>query len=357
MVKDWKAYVTYYSDDHISEYNLKETENIKLINVSKDLPKENINHINRHYSELVQFYYIWKNQIKSDYVCMWDHRRYLTPIGFDKLDDNYIQTYFHAPYTDKTPFEFMIYEGVNEYIIYQFIKYMIEKRGIDHDKIIDLIYNHPWGEKIWFTSCFNCNWKVFNDICEFTFDFVDYIIPNGKHTDYKSIEQFIKDMSRSMRIVRLKTKEGEISEPGRIEFEDRAIGTMFEVLYPLFCELMGYKSFSNYDDKYLAVELYKYNKNTIYNKVVKWVHKNVYTGCRKFIVITSEDKKEELTNILIGDFFKWYKIFHAPLEIYTKSEFDNYYSDKTGLMIKLNEYIDNASPIDPLDKKNIKIID
>ena len=69
-MKNWKAYVSYCSEQQKYDYNLKETDNIKLIDVWTDLPADNINYLNHHYSELVTCYYVWKNQIKSDYVCI-----------------------------------------------------------------------------------------------------------------------------------------------------------------------------------------------------------------------------------------------------------------------------------------------
>ena len=83
MNKNWKAYVTYCNDNQKNEFNIKETEHIKLINIFEDLPLPNINHINHHYSQIISMYYVWKNNLYSDYVCIWDHRRFFTPINFD----------------------------------------------------------------------------------------------------------------------------------------------------------------------------------------------------------------------------------------------------------------------------------
>ena len=113
MNKNWKAYVTYCNDNQKNEFNIKETEHIKLINIFEDMELPNINHINHHYSQIISMYYVWKNNLYSDYVCIWDHRRFFTPINFDRLDNNEIQTYFHV-YTEMTPYEYMIHEGMNE---------------------------------------------------------------------------------------------------------------------------------------------------------------------------------------------------------------------------------------------------
>ena len=349
MNKNWKAYVTYCNDKQKNEFNIKETEHIKLINIFEDMELPNINHINHHYSQIISMYYVWKNNLYSDYVCIWDHRRFFTPINFDRLDNNEIQAYFHV-YTEMTPYEYMIHEGMNEYIIYQFIKYMIEKRNVDHDKIINLIYKRPWEDRLWLITGFNCNWNVFTDICNFTFDFVNYIIPNGNYESYESIEQFVQDMKLSMSILRNKCKAGEIIECGRIESEDRDIGNITECLYPLFCELMGYQSFTEWEDKHIATKIFDFDDNTIYDKVFKWIHKNQFTGCRDFTLVTSQDNKQRLIDLLKDG---WYQILHCPIQIITEDELDK---DLNYTFIELNQYIDNESPTDNLNLDNIKNI-
>ena len=57
--KIWKAYISYYGDNIINDFNLKETDNIKLWNIKEDI---GINKLNCHYANLVCAYYIWKNQ-------------------------------------------------------------------------------------------------------------------------------------------------------------------------------------------------------------------------------------------------------------------------------------------------------
>ena len=73
-------------------------------------------------------YYVWKNNLYSDYVCIWDHRRFFTPINFDRLDNNEIQAYFHV-YTEMATYEYMIHEGINRFIFIKdgCIKYYIAR--------------------------------------------------------------------------------------------------------------------------------------------------------------------------------------------------------------------------------------
>lgn len=341
--KDWKAYVPYYGDNIINEYNLKESDNIKLYNIKDDIE---INKLHYHYSELIAAYYVWKNQIKNDYICLWDHRRFLTPINFDKLDNDMIQVYYHG-YTDLTPFEYMLKEGINEYIMYQFIKYMIEIKNIDHDEIIDKIYYKPWENRIWFHSCFNCNWKVFNDVCEFIFGFLSYIIPTHQYKDQRSCDLFIQDMQRSISILKSKCKDGEIIDFGRIESGDRDFANFFEMLLPLYCEFVGYTSFNEVEDKHIAIKLFSYNKDTVIGDIRKLIAKNIFTGCRDFAIITSNDNYNELEEILANN---WYYMSNNMINLFTENneELNKY------IILETNEFIDSNSPIDNINKNNIQ---
>lgn len=326
--RNWIAYIPYYGDNIVSDFNMKESDHIKLWNIKEN---KDINHLHYHYSELLVAYSIWTHQIKHDYICLWDHRRYLTPIGFDKLDNNCIQVYYHA-YTELTPFEYMIHEGINEYIIWQFIKYMIEYHNVDHDKIIDLIFYKQWLGKLWFHSCFNCNWKVFNNLCNFIFGFLNYIMPNGNFTSKEDCDIFINDMSYSESYIRSISKENEIIEGGRIEGKDRPFANLYELLLPLYCDLIGYETFSEYDNKIIGIELNTFNKDTIIQELKKWVSKNVWSGCRRFVIKTNN---KELETVVKNN---WYSIYHAPLEFYEE------FPENT-IQIKINEYINTDTPI------------
>lgn len=347
MNKDCKIYISYCTEDQISEYNLKETENIMLFNVFDESLPNNINNMNCHYSELVIAYYVWKNNLKSDYVCIWDHRRFLTHINYDELDNDKIQSYYSVS-VDLTPFEYMIHEGINEYIIWEFIKYMIEVKGIDHDTIIDKIFNKPW-DTLWFHSCFNCNWKVFTDLCEFMFGFVDYMIPNGKHNDYNSVQTFIKDMKCSIMHIRSLCKDGEIIDYGRIESEDRDIGNIYEMLLPLYVDLVWNGHFSEFENLKIGVEINEYDENNIINRIGKWIHKNTWTGCRVFYVkVNNDDLGNKLKNML--ETIDLYYISCNGIRVVYEFDEDDV------IVINLNEYIDVESPIS-IENKNIKCFD
>ena len=86
---NWKSY---YKNTHINDYNLKESEHVKLFNTNDLTYKEdNINHMNPYLGEMPMLYYIWKNQIKSDYIIISQYRRDFYNINFDELQKNKVQ--------------------------------------------------------------------------------------------------------------------------------------------------------------------------------------------------------------------------------------------------------------------------
>ena len=68
--------LTYHDDKQIQEYGLKETETIRLFKGNDvSIDGDNINHLNRFYSELTTMYYVWKNRIESKQIGFCHYRR------------------------------------------------------------------------------------------------------------------------------------------------------------------------------------------------------------------------------------------------------------------------------------------
>ena len=71
-----KTYITYFDDNQIDEYNLKSDENTILFKGNDtSYSGESINNLNIFYCELCTMYYVWKNNIESEYVCFKQYRR------------------------------------------------------------------------------------------------------------------------------------------------------------------------------------------------------------------------------------------------------------------------------------------
>ena len=58
--KEMTVWLTYHDDAQIEQYNLKEDETIRLFKGNNtEVKGENINHLNRFYSEMTTMYWVW----------------------------------------------------------------------------------------------------------------------------------------------------------------------------------------------------------------------------------------------------------------------------------------------------------
>ena len=66
---NYKIWRSYYSLEQYNDFNLLTNDNVIPYNTN-DLSNtsNNINYLNEYLGELVMFYYIWKNNIKSDII-------------------------------------------------------------------------------------------------------------------------------------------------------------------------------------------------------------------------------------------------------------------------------------------------
>ena len=77
-MSDYTIWVSYHKDEQVQHYGLKEDEHHKLFPTHKDAELPNINVMNPVYSEMVTMWYVWKNNLKSDYVGFEHYRRHLS---------------------------------------------------------------------------------------------------------------------------------------------------------------------------------------------------------------------------------------------------------------------------------------
>ncbi len=65
-MNDLTIWLTYHNDKQIQEFGLKETDTIRLFKSNDvSIAGDNINHLNRFYSELTTMYYVWKNRMED----------------------------------------------------------------------------------------------------------------------------------------------------------------------------------------------------------------------------------------------------------------------------------------------------
>lgn len=148
-----KIYCIYYDKSHIIDYNLQETDIIKLFNTKKKIKQDNINYLSKFFCELSAYYYVWKNNIKSDYVGFCHYRRNFHKIYYDWLDNNNVQAF----YTN-------CYDTYNNSLFKDYLK---EKYNITDDFYM-MTYKHMYIMP----------WNIFDKVCECIFGFYDWIYDN-----------------------------------------------------------------------------------------------------------------------------------------------------------------------------------
>lgn len=189
---------TYHDPQQLIDYNLCNTDLLKLYYVNDISLKEyNINHLNKYLSELCTYYYVWANQIKSNYVGFCHYRRHFQTINYEYIDDNHIQCY-------EDGYALSLKEAINNsigdthwfpfnttYIVNELFKYINHKYNVNLYSIQDnVIMRMSYRMSYIFT------WETFNDVCDFIFGFFDFM-NNELNINWKS-EDGIKEIIKKI---------------------------------------------------------------------------------------------------------------------------------------------------------------
>ena len=161
-----KKYITYFDDNQIEEYNLKEDDNTILFKGNDTLYSgESINNLNTFYCELCTMYYVWKNNLKSDYVVFEQYRR---PFDFEsagKLPEEG-EAICYEPldiYGSPVIYHYSMYHGKRR--AYDLLRIMIDLYGQNSDYVKYL----QRGKILYTNNTFAMRWDDFCDLCEFVF--------------------------------------------------------------------------------------------------------------------------------------------------------------------------------------------
>ena len=173
------------------EYNLKnyygEDYNILIYNNDKNYQGNCINNLNCYLGELCTMYYVWKNNLKSDIVGFDQYRRQWTQIDFDKINNNYIQTYTHFEVCDKIINQKYFSEiGCFLYQMLLYIKFYYPEYS---DKLNSLLQHQKYICD--YVNIFICKWEIFDKICKIVFGFLDYVLPNNQWMNKDKLNEYI----------------------------------------------------------------------------------------------------------------------------------------------------------------------
>ena len=181
-----KTYITYFDDNQIKEYNLKADENTILFKGNDtSYPGESINNLNVFYCELCTMYYVWKNNLKSYYVCFKQYRR---PFHYESIG--------RIPKMGEViTFDKIKTDGL---VINQYAYYHGRKRAIELYHILCTLFGVDSEEVSYFkdkqymytNNSMVLNWSDFCKMCEFVFGVIDKIDGfYGLHYTYDKYEK------------------------------------------------------------------------------------------------------------------------------------------------------------------------
>lgn len=165
-------WVSYHKDEQVHDFCLdsyvKGDDNPhKLFATHHNIDGQNINIMNPVYSEMVTMWYVWKNNIKSEYVGFEHYRRRLDIEGID-LEDGQCLVYREVSMSPDTLYS-------------QYAKY---HNKADMDIVIDILeevygvknvyIKHIKENSVFLPNCtFLMKWEDFTLMCNFMFDIAE----------------------------------------------------------------------------------------------------------------------------------------------------------------------------------------
>ena len=161
-MKDLTIWITYHDDKQIKEFGLKEDEIFRLFKGNDLTVKgENINHLNRFYSELTTFYWVWENRIRSKTIGFCHYRRMFTHIMDVEPGTCQVMQILNMGHTVERYYR--LSHNYND--IYDVIEILNEKYGKGN------VYSKYFLEETVFipTCCFVMCYEDFEKLCDFLF--------------------------------------------------------------------------------------------------------------------------------------------------------------------------------------------
>lgn len=326
-----KIYYGIFSKNMKYEYNLKEDNIYHIIDFTEH--KENdINNLNEYLGELCTMYYVWKNNLKSEYVGFCHYRMFYCDFALNELKNGYVQTRSSRRFTnednsfDNSLYTHCKYLNINEYLLVSYNRYLIEKHNIN----INLCTDNIIGPN--YCNMFICSWEHFNDLCKFIFGFLDYIMPNESWKDLEQIE-YLRNLLISYGECDLKICN--IDDTWRYSLGKRMFPFLFETL------LGAYIS-----NKFKFIDYHPLNPLSIYIKYdndndfderefLKWHHKQIGSGISSIYLLYNDKLNFEFGE---SDF-----LYAAKYTILlNKNDHDKL--PENSIKLNIDEYIDVVNP-------------
>jgi hypothetical protein len=288
------------------------------------------------------FYYIWKNNLKSDIIGFCQYRRYFHHIDYDAINDNKIQVY--TLFEVENIYQLALSEGINDYILISLKKFLHDKYDYSNEQINDALYT---TKNTSFVLMYCCKWNIFEKLCEFVFGFLNYLLPNEEWKTIDGLDNFTKEINYCYNEYchHIKSKYNIEPEWYKAILSKRSYAHIIEILINVFFILNNYEMVcSEYDlrkDIFIILDKNNYSLEKLY----KFHDKNIYSNYGSICCYTED---ENIKNEIINN-SNWYEL--------NKIRFVDEQPNNS-IMLNINQYIDVDNPYDLNinNKYSIKLI-
>lgn len=262
-----RIWCSYHRLEDLENYNLKDSDILKLYYTNDNTLKEdNINYLNKYLSEIVTYYYVWKNNIKSDIVGFCHYRRHFNTINYEQILNGHPEcymTFYIKPESANYFFEENSGWGMNVYdankIINLFSDFIKLKDNIDFNDYLQTHDIIKFSNKI----SYILKWDQFDNICSFIFGFLGYINKVNNVNWKNNIIEFENTFRNANNQLKIDTEW------------TRELSVLLEFFIALYINII-YDTIDD-ENKYAIISCID-NKDILY----KLYRKNIKTGIRHF---------------------------------------------------------------------------
>ena len=336
---NWKSY---YRDEQLFDYNLKDYKDnnieIKLFNTNDENMKgdHQINYLNKYLGELPMMYYIWKNNLKSEYIKISQYRRDITYINYRELNKNKIQLICQWDENNNIKLKDRIlqYRDPSGYIkeaLWKFIK----KQYSLSDEQLENIQNKT-SYRCMAVFVWAMNWDTYCKLCEFIFGFLDVLFPNEGWKNIDTIINF-RDNQKELYYKKYEKSNDWVYYDSR--YLTFIVEDILSVILGQFFDIFGNNKY--WDETYIITEV---NKDTNVFNIIRFYKLNM--KCNPFrIYIKCLDNESY-------EYFHYFFIEENNWEYNTINiiKSDELY-DERAIKLDINEYIDLNDPLDLYQNK------
>ena len=216
--------------------------NTELIgdNILRDDSGDNISHMNKFYSELTGYYWVWKNYQTKDWVGFCHYRRYFN--FFDNIPDlNSMDCDVIVPqeiYCYPSPLE--QYGACHNIKDLEMVCDIAHKKYNIPKSIIDEVLT---GKTLYLFNMFIMKKEIFNEYCEFMFDVLNEYLNKHNITNFNDVV----DMIENNKIEYLK----EFKPNSEISYQARIGGFLSERLFNIWLKWKNLKIESIKTEQYV----------------------------------------------------------------------------------------------------------